>query len=75
VWILELDRDISNTAPGALGLAMSGGNILIFSGQYIRRIDTTFPYSVTPVWDTGRTGISGASQQPSCYDVSFNVGA
>lgn len=71
VWVLEVDRDISSIAPGGNGLAMSGGNILIFSGQFIRRIDTNFPYSVTPVWDTGAIGIGGASQIPSCYTVTF----
>ena len=70
-WILEVDRDITNTAPGGNGLAMLGGNILIFSGQNLRRIDTVFPYSVTPVWNTGYVGIGGASQLPSCYNVTF----
>jgi hypothetical protein len=74
VWTLEIDKDITNTAPGGNGLAMSGGNILIFSGQYLKRIDTIFPYSVTPVWDTGHVGIGGASQQPSCYNVTFITG-
>jgi hypothetical protein len=71
VWSLEMDKNVTNDAPGANGLAMSGGNILIFSGQNLKRIDTNFPYSITPVWDTGATGIGGASQVPSCSNVTF----
>jgi hypothetical protein len=75
VWVLEMDKNVTNDAPGANGLAMSGGNILIFSGQNLKRIDTNFPYSITPVWDTGAIGIGGASQVPSCYNVTFVTGA
>jgi hypothetical protein len=71
VWSLEMEKNITNDAPGANGLAMYGGNILIFSGQFLRRIDTNYPYSITPVWDTGAIGIGGASQLPSCYNVTF----
>jgi hypothetical protein len=73
IWTLEFDRSITNTAPGGIGLAMSGGDILIFSGQNLKRMSTNWPYTVTQVWDTGVIGIGGASQVPSCYNKSFII--
>jgi hypothetical protein len=74
VWTLEVDSYITFTAPGGNGLATNNGNIYIFTGQYVKKINTIWPYTVTYVNDTGHIGIGGASQVPSCNNVTFITG-
>jgi len=71
-WVLEFDQNITNTAPYAFGLAIINGGIYIFSGINLKQISTTFPYTVTQVNNIGN-GVAGASQVPSCCNVTFNT--
>jgi len=74
VWVLEFDQNITNTAPYPYGLAIINGGIYIFSGTNLKQISTTFPYTVTQINNIGN-GLAGASQVPSCCNVTFVIGA
>ena len=74
MWVLELDLNITNTASVPNGLAIINGGIYIFTGVNLKQISTTFPYTVTQVNNIGN-GVAGASQVPSCCNVTFVIGA
>ena len=72
VWVLELDLNITNTASNPDGLAIINGGIYIFSVNTLKKIKTTWPYTVTQVNNTGFIP-KGVSQVPSCCNVTFVV--
>lgn len=67
---LEFDLPITSTAPFPYGLATINGGIYIFSGNNLKQISTTYPYTITQVNNIGNS-LAGASQVPSCCNVSF----
>ena len=73
VWVLELDLNITNTASVPNGLSIINGGLYIFSWNTLKKIKTTWPYTVTQVNNTGFIP-SGASQVPSCCNVTFVTG-
>jgi uncharacterized protein (TIGR02145 family) len=57
----------------SVGLFENAGNLYIFTGGgLIREVNLTYPYTVTTV-ENAFQFISGASQQPSCIDVSLQT--
>ena len=70
VWTLEFDLSITYTAPGPFSLTTINGGIYIFSGNNLKQISITSPYTITQVNNTGNN-LVGASQVPSCNNVSF----
>ena len=70
VWTLEFDLSITSTAPGPFSLTTINGGIYIFSGNNLKQISITSPYTITQVNNTGNN-LVGASQVPSCNNVSF----
>jgi streptogramin lyase len=71
-WTQELDKNITTDAPFPFGLSIIDDGIFIFSGSNIKQISNTFPYEITQVNNIGN-GVAGASQIPSCCDVSFII--
>lgn len=72
-WVLEFDKVITSQAPNPFGLATIDDGIYIFSTVNLKQIGTTFPYNITQVNNIGKQ-ISGASQVPSCSNVTFVTG-
>ena len=70
IWVLEFDKNISSQLFVPFGLATINNNLYIFNTNYIYRINTVFPYTITEVNNVGKT-VSGASQLPSCSNVTF----
>jgi len=68
--------DITVSLPSfslSVGLFENAGNLYIFTGGgLIREVNLTYPYTVTTVNDADQF-ISGASQQPSCIEVSLQT--
>jgi len=71
-WVLELDQNITSTAPDPYGLATINNGLYIFSGTKLKQISTTFPYTVTDVNNLNYSGQS-TSQVPTCNNVTFNT--
>ena len=79
-WVLEMDRNITTTAPQPYGLSTINGDIYVFSTRSsnsnicdIFKINKIFPYNVTYI-NTIQSSVSGASQVPSCNNVTFVTG-
>jgi uncharacterized delta-60 repeat protein len=72
VWTLEFEQEITTSAQYPYGLATINGGIYITSTNKIYKIETTFPYTVTLINNVGKN-ISGASQLPSCSNVTFTT--
>jgi hypothetical protein len=53
-------------------LATIDGGIYIFSATNLKQIGTTSPYNITQANNIGKE-ISGASQVPSCSNVTFTT--
>jgi hypothetical protein len=70
VWVLEFDKVITSEAPAPFGLATIDNGIYIFTQTNLKQISTTFPYNITQVNNIGKN-LSGASQVPSCNNVTF----
>jgi len=71
-WVLEFDKQITTPTTSPYGLATINGGIYIFSVTSIYKIDTVFPYTIMSVNNIGKF-LSGASQVPSCNNVTFNT--
>jgi uncharacterized protein (TIGR02145 family) len=70
IWTIEFDKNITTTAPKPFGLGIIDGGIYIFSESNLKQISITFPYTVTQVNNIGKP-VGGASQVPSCCNVTF----
>ena len=50
-----------------------GANYYIFDFTNLKKIEITYPYNITQVNNVGN-GVQGASQVPSCNNVTFVTG-
>ena len=73
-WVIEFDKQIRPTIVTPYGLATVDNNIYIFDGlTSVFKIDSVFPNTITEVVEFIGYPAAGASQVPSCCNVTFNT--
>ena len=70
-WVLEFDKQIRPTIVTPYGLATIDNNLYIFNGIPVFKIDAVSPYTITTVVNAVGYNVAGASQVPSCCNVTF----
>jgi hypothetical protein len=70
-WVIEVDKQVSPTSVTPFGLATIDNNLYIFNGIPVFKINTVSPYTLTEVVNAVGYNVAGASQVPSCCNVTF----